>query len=54
MSLPEGPLPVPEALPSVETMLNTPVAAVRNVAFESYGQRALMITPEDQLPSCGW
>ena len=54
MSLPQGPLPVPEVLPSVETMLNTPPAAVRNVAFESCGQRALMITPEDQLPSCGW
>ena len=54
MSLPQGPLPVPEVLPSVETMLNTPPAAVRNVAFESCGQKALMITPEDQLPSCGW
>jgi len=54
MSLPKGPLPVPEVLPSVETMLNTLPAAVRNVAFENCGQRALMITPEDQLPSCGW
>jgi len=38
MSLPSGPLPVPTGLPSVEDMLNTPPAALRNVAFENCGK----------------
>jgi FtsP/CotA-like multicopper oxidase with cupredoxin domain len=38
MSLPSGPLPVPTGLPSVEDMINTPPAALRNVAFENCGK----------------
>jgi hypothetical protein len=40
MALPSGPLPAPTGLPSVETMLNTPPNAVRNVAFEICGNKA--------------
>lgn len=54
MNLPEGPLPVPEVLPSVETMLSTPLDAKRNVSFEICGQRFFMERPDQQLPSCGW
>ena len=67
MNLPSGPLPVPTGLPSVEDMINTPPAALRNVAFENCGKvegEAGMGTmdlmgmagngPQGRLPSCGW
>lgn len=54
MALPSGPLPVPEALPPIETMLTTPPNVVRNVAFEICGRRFLMTRFDERLPSCGW
>lgn len=63
MSLPDGPLPVPESLPSIEGMLNAEIDAVRNIAFEICGTTAGMTIPPDnpgpptqipRLPSCGW
>ena len=54
MPLPEGPLPVPQALPSIETMLGTPPNALRRIAFENCGQRMGMQDPTARLPTCGW
>jgi FtsP/CotA-like multicopper oxidase with cupredoxin domain len=54
MALPAGPLPVPQGLPSIDTMLNTTPNAVRQVAFENCGQRMGMQDPTARLPSCGW
>jgi FtsP/CotA-like multicopper oxidase with cupredoxin domain len=54
MRLPAGPLPVPQGLPSLEAMLQTPPDAVRRVAFENCGQRASMQAPDTRLPTCGW
>jgi FtsP/CotA-like multicopper oxidase with cupredoxin domain len=54
MDLPQGPLPLPERLPGVEEMLETPPEVVRNVVFETCGQRARQANPENRLPSCGW
>jgi FtsP/CotA-like multicopper oxidase with cupredoxin domain len=54
MPLPEGPLPVPLGLPSIDTMLNTPTNAVRRLAFENCGQRVGMQDPTARLPTCGW
>jgi FtsP/CotA-like multicopper oxidase with cupredoxin domain len=59
MDLPADPLPTPQGLPSVATMLSRTPDAVRNVAFEICGD--IPGTPQDpnlrpalQLPSCGW
>lgn len=54
MDLPQDPLPVPDAIPSIEEQLNTPPDAVRNVAFEICGQRFGMEPSTNRLPSCGW
>ena len=54
MPLPEGPLPVPQALPSIDTQLNKPPDAVRNIAFEICGQRFGQQNFDGRLPSCGW
>jgi FtsP/CotA-like multicopper oxidase with cupredoxin domain len=54
MPLPTGPLPVPQTLPSVDTMLGTPPDAVRTVAFENCGQRQSMDPLAARLPTCGW
>ncbi len=54
MDLPEGPLPVPEAIPSIETQLETTPDAVRNVAFEICGQLFGMANFDARLSSCGW
>ncbi len=59
MNLPADPLPTPQGLPSIATMLSRQPDAVRNVAFEICG--AAPGTPQDpnfhpplNLPSCGW
>ena len=54
MPLPAGPLPAPQSLPSIDTMLNAPLNAARHVAFENCGERAGMQAPTMRLPSCGW
>lgn len=61
MQLPAGPLPAPEGLPSMETMLNTTPSAERHVAFEICGDVMSaddfiipMGEPKNRLPSCGW
>jgi FtsP/CotA-like multicopper oxidase with cupredoxin domain len=54
MPLPTGPLPVPQTLPSIDTMLGTPPDAVRNLAFENCGQRQSMAPLTSRLPTCGW
>ena len=54
MPLPTGPLPVPQTLPSIDTMLGTPPDAVRTLAFENCGQRQSMEPPTSRLPTCGW
>ena len=56
MPLPDGPLPVPAALPSIETQLETTPDATRTVAWEICGQIRgfLMQDPSERLPSCGW
>ena len=61
MGLPTGPLPVPDGLPSVETMLNATLAQERAGAFEICGFKgvpqdafASMGNPQQRLPSCGW
>jgi FtsP/CotA-like multicopper oxidase with cupredoxin domain len=56
MALPTGPLPVPEKLPSVDTMLNRTPDAKRTVAFEICGEKAgtSLAIPQNRLPSCGW
>jgi len=55
MPLPNGPLPVPDALPSIETQLDTTPDAERTVAWEICGTRfAMGSDPSDRLPSCGW
>ena len=60
MPLPAGLLPVPQGLPGIDTMLNTPPARTRRIAFENCGdQRGGSVVPipmEDptqRLPSCG-
>jgi FtsP/CotA-like multicopper oxidase with cupredoxin domain len=58
MDLPLDPLPTPEGLPSIDTMLSKTPDAVRNVAFENCG--AVNVPAMDfrqfaaNLPSCGW
>ena len=37
MPLPTEPLPVPQTLPSIDTMLGSPPDAVRTLAFENCG-----------------
>jgi FtsP/CotA-like multicopper oxidase with cupredoxin domain len=59
MDLPADPLPAPEGLPSVATMLSTTPDAVRHVAFEICGNikgtsQDPSLHPATQLPSCGW
>src|SRR4051794_5360897 len=56
MKLPSGPLPVPQGLPSVATMLTKTPAAVRKVAFEICGNKrgTTLEDPTWRLPSCGW
>ena len=54
MPLPTGPLPVPQTLPSVDTMRGTPPDAVRTLAFENCGQRQSMEPLTSRLPTCGW
>lgn len=56
MAMPAGPLPAPEGLPSIDTMLNTKPNAERHVAFEICGKvkGAQMEKPGRRLPSCGW
>ena len=54
MRLPAGPLPVPTALPSIETMLSTPPNVVRKIAFEICGQRVFMQPLASRLPTCGF
>ena len=55
MSLPEGPLPVPASIPSIETQLETTPDVERSVVWEICGTRfAMGGGPEDRLPSCGW
>ena len=54
MPLPAGPLPVPAALPSIETMLSTPPNVVRKLAFEICGQRVFMQQLASRLPTCGF
>jgi len=58
--LPRPRLPVPTGLPSIETMLTTPPARTRRVAFETCGDQAggpvvpiPMEDPTQRLPSCG-
>ena len=53
MDLPADPLPTPEGLPSIDTMLSKKPDAVRNVAFELCGA-VPMFKPNVSLPSCGW
>ena len=53
MNLPADPLPTPQGLPSIATMLSRTPDAVRNIVFELCGS-----VPAFQafvnLPSCGW
>jgi FtsP/CotA-like multicopper oxidase with cupredoxin domain len=53
MDLPADPLPTPEGLPSIETMLGRTPDAKRNVVFEICGDVPLF-KPFVSLPSCGW
>ena len=52
MALPQGPLPVPTGIPSIETMQNTTMDYTRNVAFENCGIDFFMRPRGDRLPSC--
>jgi FtsP/CotA-like multicopper oxidase with cupredoxin domain len=52
MSLPTGPLPPPDGLPSIETMLAATPAHIRNIDFDLCGKRAGQQPPSHQLPSC--
>ncbi len=54
MDLPDGPLPPNSGLPSKEEMLNAPLDAERNMAFETCGMGGRQGMPETRLPSCGW
>jgi FtsP/CotA-like multicopper oxidase with cupredoxin domain len=57
MDLPADPLPTPEGLPSIDTMLSRTPDAVRNVAFEICGAVHDGIDFRQfaaNLPSCGW
>lgn len=61
MPLPAGPLPVPKALPSITTMLDTPADRTRRIAFENCGNQPSgpvavipMEDPTKRLPSCGF
>ncbi len=54
MNLPADPLPTPQGLPSIATMLSKKPDAVRNVAFEICGDVKAFMPPERRLPSCGW
>jgi len=53
MNLPADPLPTPQGLPSIATMLNKTPDKVRNVVFELCGS-VQMFRPAVNLPSCGW
>ena len=52
MSLPSGPLPPPDGLPSIDTMLAATPAHIRNIDFDLCGKRAGQLPPSHQLPSC--
>jgi FtsP/CotA-like multicopper oxidase with cupredoxin domain len=59
MALPADPLPAPEGLPSIATMLRKVPDVVRHVAFEICGDLAgtsqdPTLRPATLLPSCGW
>jgi len=54
MNLPADPLPTPQGLPSIETMLSRTPDAVRNVVFELCGSVSAFMPPSLNLPSCGW
>jgi FtsP/CotA-like multicopper oxidase with cupredoxin domain len=54
MDLPPDPLPTPEGLPSIDTMLSRTPDAVRNVAFEACGGVPAFQQFAPNLPSCGW
>jgi FtsP/CotA-like multicopper oxidase with cupredoxin domain len=54
MDLPPDPLPTPEGLPSIDTMLSRTPDAVRNVAFEACGGVQAFQQYAPNLPSCGW
>lgn len=61
MVLPQGPLPVPNGLPSIGTMLTVPPDRTRHVVFENCGDQRgspsfplSMEHPTQRLPSCGW
>lgn len=54
MNLPADPLPTPQGLPSIATMLTRTPDAVRNVAFELCGDVNPLMPPALRLPSCGW
>jgi FtsP/CotA-like multicopper oxidase with cupredoxin domain len=59
MNLPADPLPTPQGLPSIATMLRKAPDAVRKVAFEICGDskgtsQDPTFRPALQLPSCGW
>jgi FtsP/CotA-like multicopper oxidase with cupredoxin domain len=61
MALPQGPLPAPRGLPSVETMLAATPDRTRRVVFENCGDQQgspgfplSMQDPTGRLPSCGW
>ena len=53
MNLPPDPLPTPQGLPSIATMLSKKPDAVRNVIFEDCGG-VPKFKPNVSLPSCGW
>jgi FtsP/CotA-like multicopper oxidase with cupredoxin domain len=56
MALPQGPLPAPEGMPSVDKMLSTKMDKTRHVAFELCGtvQGTQLEKPENRVPSCGY
>jgi len=54
MDLPDGPLPKNSGLPSKEEMLNAPLDAERNMAFETCDMGGRQSMPLNRLPSCGW
>ena len=54
MNLPADPLPTPQGLPQIATMLTKKPDAVRNVVFELCGDGNPFVPPQQRLPSCGW
>ena len=52
MALPSGPLPPPNGLPSIATMLAATPAATRNIDFDLCGLQGNMRPPANRLPSC--